>query len=429
MRGRLLAGSAVLVAAAVFALTGRWPWPRMEERPLAVALERAAPEEPPLVETRDTLRRGETIRSVLARHGLGEREAISLGGLVDLRRLPAGLVFLVRRPVGMDAPTEISLRPDHERRVVLRRVGGGWSAVAQPIEWRPEVVRAEGFIGSSLYEALDASIPDAQLTGPERQRLAWDLADVFAWQVDFTRDIQGGERFRVVLERLVSDEGEVRFGRLLAADLGMGGRTLTAFRFATGAEAGFYDIDGNSLRRAFLRTPVEFRRISSGFNRARLHPVLGIMRRHEGADYAANPGTPVLAAADGEVVRAGWAGGYGNLVELRHRNGVTTRYGHLKRFGSLVKPGARVLQGQVIGFVGSTGLSTGPHLHYEFRVNGQSRDPQSIKSEGGAPIPAPYRAQFLVERDRLQALLDGTAPATAAPAPLASAAPAPATLN
>jgi murein DD-endopeptidase MepM/ murein hydrolase activator NlpD len=229
----------------------------------------------------------------------------------------------------------------------------------------------------------------------------------------------------VLLERLVSEEGEVRFGRLLAADLGLGGRTLTAFRFSTGDRADFYDVEGNSLRRAFLRAPVEFRRVSSSFNRARLHPILGIRRRHEGADYAANAGTPVLAAADGQVARAGWSGGYGNMVELRHRNGITTRYAHLKRFGSLVRPGATVLQGQVIGFVGSTGLSTAPHLHYEFRVNGVSRDPMSMKSEGGEPVPSPYRAAYLQERDRLQAMLEARAPVTSQPGQVATAAASP----
>ena len=160
-------------------------------------------------------------------------------------------------------------------------------------------MRIEGGIDNSLYEALDAQVPDDQLDGADRQRLAWDLADVYAWQVDFTRDIQPGDRFQVVFERLVSENGEVRFGRVLASDLTMSGKSLTAFRFESDGRAAYFDADGNSLRRAFLRAPVQFRRISSTFARARHHPVLGITRRHEGTDYAASPGTPVMAAGDG----------------------------------------------------------------------------------------------------------------------------------
>src|SRR5207253_896013 len=144
-------------------------------------------------------------------------------------------------------------------------------------------------------------------------------ADVYAWEIDFTRDIHPGDRFQVVFERMISEDGEVRIGRVLASDLTISGKSLTAFRFGDGdgASAPYYDAEGHSLRRAFLRAPVEFRRISSRFSNARFHPVLGLTRRHEGTDYAAAPGTPVMAAGDGVVLRAGWAGGYGNLIELR----------------------------------------------------------------------------------------------------------------
>ena len=205
MRGRLVAGIAILGIASVFALTGRWPWRRVEERPLGVTLDAPAPEPPRFVETHDTLHRGETVGTLLARYGLGERERVTLGGYLDFRRLPAGLVFRVRRPVDESVPSEIIVRDSPERRVLLRRAGSEWTASVEPIAWHAEVVRAEGVIESSLYEALDAGIADDLLAGAERQRLAWDLADVFAWQLDFTRDIQGGERYRVALERLVSE--------------------------------------------------------------------------------------------------------------------------------------------------------------------------------------------------------------------------------
>jgi murein DD-endopeptidase MepM/ murein hydrolase activator NlpD len=277
------------------------------------------------------------------------------------------------------------------------------------IQWRAEPFRIEGDIENSLYEAIDAQVDDGQLDAAQRQRLAWDLADIYAWQVDFTRDIQNGDRFRVVFDRLISEDGEVRFGRVLASDLTMSGKSLTAFRFESGGRSTFYDEEGKSLRRAFLRAPVQFRRISSQFARARRHPVLGITRRHQGTDYAASPGTPVMAAGDGVVLRAGRAGGYGNLIELRHRNGITTRYGHLRSFARGIRSGARVSQGQTIGYVGSTGLASGPHLHYEFRVNGVARDARRVALGNGAPIAERDREAFEQERDRLQALLADSA--------------------
>ena len=269
-------------------------------------------------------------------------------------------------------------------------------------------MRIEGNIEASLYDALDDAVHDDSLPAADRVRLAWDLADVFAWQVDFSRDVQPGDRFRVVFERLVSPEGEVRLGRILASDFQTGGRTLTAFRFDSAGGSSLFDADGNSLRRAFLRAPVEFRRISSSFARARRHPILGTFRRHEGTDYAADRGTPVMAAGDGSVLRAGRAGGYGNLVELRHRSGITTRYGHLRGFARGVRASSRVSQGQVIGYVGATGLASGPHLHYEFRVNGVPRDSRRVDLGNGNPLPPAQRAAFERERDRLAALLAGT---------------------
>jgi murein DD-endopeptidase MepM/ murein hydrolase activator NlpD len=248
-------------------------------------------------------------------------------------------------------------------------------------------------------------VPDTLFDRANRVRLAWDLADVYAWSVDFNRDIQPGDRFTVLAERLVSEEGEVRLGRILASHLLVSGNPLPAFRFERGTTRGFFDEDGNSLRRAFLRAPVEFRRISSSFSRSRRHPVLGVWRRHEGTDYAASRGTPVMAAGDGTVLRAHWAGGYGNLVELRHRNGITTRYGHLQRIGRGVRVGVRVSQGDVIGYVGATGLATASHLHYEFRVNGVAVDSRRVDLGNGEPIHRALLEEFQLERARLAGLL------------------------
>ena len=406
MRGLRLAGGLVFLASAAVALGVRRPWqsaPLQVAEPIEVVADLST-------EVLDTLRSGETVSELLARQGVLDLDfgRLNRGVILDPRRLRSGLVFSFRRPASDSLPNRITVRATPEQRVVFMRASDGWNTAVDSIHWRSEPFRIEGAIENSLYEAIDAQVSDDQLDGAQRQRLAWDLADIYAWQVDFTRDVQNGDRFRVVFNRMISEDGEVRFGRVLASDLTMSGKSMTAFRFEGGARPTFYDNDGKSLRRAFLRAPVQFRRISSTFARSRRHPVLGITRRHQGTDYAASPGTPVMAAGDGVVLRAGRAGGYGNLIELRHRNGITTRYGHLRGFARGVRGGARVSQGQTIGFVGSTGLASGPHLHYEFRVNGVAKDPRRVELGNGAPIAEPERAAFERERDRLRGMLDAT---------------------
>ena len=380
-RARLLGAGAVLLGASGFALSGHWPWRRLPP-----------PAPPPVVvvpdlsvEVADTLRPGETLSELLARQGVADLDLnrVENRGALDARRLRSGLIFRFTRPAPDSQPIRISVRSSPEERVVFTRVSGGWSGAIETIAWRAEPVRIEGAIDNSLYEAIDAQVPDSQLESEDRVRLAWDLA----------------------------------------GDLTMSGKSLTAFRFDGDGHPAFYDAQGNSLRRAFLRAPVQFRRISSSFARARHHPILGITRRHEGTDYAASPGTPVMAAGDGVVLRAGWSGGYGNLIELRHRNGITTRYGHLRGFARGVRTGARVSQGQTIGYVGSTGLASGPHLHYEFRVNGVARDSRRVDLGNGSPVPAAQRAAFEQTRDSLTTRLGSPAlPLTASvpPAPTAT---------
>lgn len=411
MRGRLAVSALVVGCAAVAAFTGQWPWPRVVVRGSAPARigppAEPVPIRPALWESFDTLRRGEVPGVLLQRQGIVD---LDVRPALDPRRLPAGLVFAFHRLHRDSLPSRVLVRSAPEQIVTFERHATGWNSAVEAVVWQAEPMRIEGTIEASLYDALDASVPDDTLPSGDRVRLAWDLADVFAWQVDFSRDVQPGDRFRVVFERLVSPEGEVRLGRILASDFQTGGRTLTAFRFDSGGQSALFDAEGKSLRRAFLRAPVEFRRISSQFARARRHPVLGIFRRHEGTDYAANRGTPVMAAGDGVVMRAGRAGGYGNLVELRHRAGITTRYGHLRGFARGVRAGARVRQGQVIGYVGATGLASGPHLHYEFRVHGVPRDSRRVDLGNGDPLPARQRDAFERERDRLMALLEGPPP-------------------
>jgi murein DD-endopeptidase MepM/ murein hydrolase activator NlpD len=418
MRKVGLAGAALLFSAAAFLGTsGRWPWHRLSAPPVPFA-----PTPPPVrfTETVDTLRRGETLSDLFARHRIEGIDFQRLDPSLSLnpRRLRPGLVFRFRQADGDSSPTHIVVRTSPEQRVTFSRIAEGWNTTAHPIRWQSQDARVEGKIDNSLYEALDAGVSDEQLDGSNRQRMAWALADVYAWEIDFTRDIRPGDRFQVVFERLVSEDGEVRFGRVLASDLAISGKSYTAFRFGghDGQGALYYDAEGGSLRRAFLRAPVEFRRISSRFASARFHPVLGLTRRHEGTDYSAAPGTPVMAAGDGVVLRAGRAGGYGNLIELRHLNGITTRYGHLRGVARNIHRGTRVRQGQTIGYVGSTGLATGPHLHYEFRMGGVAKDSRKVKLGSGTPVAPQDRAAFEQERDRLFGFLyrpDDQAPSLA----------------
>jgi murein DD-endopeptidase MepM/ murein hydrolase activator NlpD len=408
MRGLgVSAATVVFGASAFFGMSGRWPWHRLSSQSVAAPV--VVPEAPiRFTVTHDTLRRGETLSDLFSRHNVTlDFQRLEQSLVLNPRRVRAGLIFSFRKLLGDSAPNQIAVRTSPEQRVVFSRVSDSWSAASQPIRWEAQEAWIEGVIQNSLYEALDAGVSDQQLDSGNRRRLAWDLADVYAWEVDFTRDIRPGDRFKVVFERMVSEEGEVRVGNVLASDLTISGKSLTAFRFGgdAGQRALYYDAEGGSLRRAFLRAPVEFRRISSNFAGRRFHPVLGLTRRHEGTDYSAAPGTPVMAAGDGIVLRVGRAGGYGNLVELRHLNGITTRYGHLRSFARNIRRGVRVEQGQTIGYVGSTGLATGPHLHYEFRMNGVPKDSRRVKLGSGSPVAPGDRSAFDQERDRLLILL------------------------
>jgi murein DD-endopeptidase MepM/ murein hydrolase activator NlpD len=302
----------------------------------------------------------------------------------------------------------VLVRPTTDSRVWVSRLGGdsGWVQRIESIPWMVTRLRAVGTIESSLYDALDQAISDSFLPLPQRRQLAWEIADVYDWEVDFNRDIRPGDRFDVLIERLESPEGERRFGRILAARVDVAREPSYAFYFeADGGVRGFYDEQGRSLRRSFLRAPLEFRRVSSRFG-GRYHPILRAWRSHQGTDYAAGYGTPVRATADGIVTKAGREGGYGNLIELRHANGIHTRYGHLSAFGKGMFVGARVKQGEWVGYVGSTGLSTGPHLHYEFIVNGRAKNPLRKDSGPVQRVPDRLRAAFESLRGQLLAELE-----------------------
>ncbi|WP_158754559.1 peptidoglycan DD-metalloendopeptidase family protein [Dyella sp. S184] len=245
---------------------------------------------------------------------------------------------------------------------------------------------AHGVIRSSLYAAGDQAGMNAAMVGK--------LADLFKYDVDFVQDLRVGDSFTVIYDDLYRDGVRYGEGNIVAAEFINQGKRYTAYRFkkADGSD-GWFSEDGRPIQKSFLRIPVDFTRISSTFSAARLHPILGLMRAHKGVDYAAPTGTPIHAAGDGVIKFRGWMNGYGNFVIIQHSSTISTAYGHMSRFAT-EKVGQHVSQGQVIGFVGMTGLATGPHLHYEFRVNGVQRNPQTVTLPPPEPLPATQLAKF-----------------------------------
>jgi murein DD-endopeptidase MepM/ murein hydrolase activator NlpD len=287
---------------------------------------------------------------------------------------------------------------DEETLKVARGPDGLRADVLQnPLEGRTRTIR--GMIDSSLFEAVTAA--------GAHDQTAVNLADLFQWDIDFVLDIQPRDSFTVTYRELYQNGVYVKDGPVLAASFVNQGRSYYAVRYIDSEGAArYFTPDGRSLHKAFLRAPVEFTRISSRFNTARYHPILNLIRAHKGIDYAAPMGTPVRAAGDGRVSYAGPKGGYGNLVELEHSRSITTVYGHLSRFANGTRVGAHVTQGQVIAYVGMTGLATGPHLHYEYRVNGVFKNPQTVPLPDASPIEARFREDFLAKSAPLLTTLE-----------------------
>ena len=339
--------------------------------------------------------------------GIFRRLKLNLADLASLRSLPGlrarldslrpgeslhfahkdGALFGLERRLSESQTLKVSREPSGLKADVLQN----------PLEMRSRTVR--GRIDRSLFEAVGAAGANDQT--------AVALADIFGWDIDFVLDVRPGDAFVVTYDEIWRDGAYVKDGAIQAAVFVNQGREFRAVRY-TDPEGGshYYTPDGRSLHRAFLRAPVDFTRVSSGFNSARLHPILQRMRAHQGIDYAAPMGTPVRAAGDGRIRFAGRKGGYGNLVEIEHSTSVVTVYGHLSRFAKETRVGAHVTQGTVIAYVGMTGLATGPHLHYEYRVNGVFKNPQTVVLPGAPPLDARWRADFLARSAPLLASLD-----------------------
>lgn len=338
----------------------------------------------------ERIQRGDTVASILARLNVADTEASAyLLQARDVRSLYQLIPGRTVRAVtsGEGRLESLSYVNTDGRRLHVTRGESGFSSTEELPQTEQWIMQSSGEIESSLFGATDAAgIPEA---------VALQLADIFSSDIDFHRDLRRGDRFSVVYEALAADDEFVGFGRVLAAEFVNQGETYQAvfFRDEKGRN-GYYTPEGRNMRKAFLRSPIEFSRITSGFTNARFHPVLKTWRAHKGIDYGAPTGTKVRVTADGHITFVGRKNGYGNVVVVRHTNGYETLYAHLSTFAGGSRPGRRVAQGDVIGFVGSTGMATGPHLHYEFHVNGVYQNPLRLAMPPGPPITAQLRPSF-----------------------------------
>ncbi len=408
-RKRILLSLATLPFLGVVAAFGIAPDTPLESLPQTTVVESV---DLPQVQPLDTgsfdfwreerISRGDTLSSLLNRLGVNEEDSRQFLQTAHdskaLGRLVPGRTVLGRVTSSGRLMLFRYLLSD-ESLITVSRTGDSFRVAEERVALESHPILRSGEIVSSLYGATDAAdVPD---------RIASEMAEVFSGDIDFHKDLRRGDHFSLIYEAYYYQGQMVKTGRLLAAEFTNEGKRYQAvyFKDPNGRE-GYFTPQGQSLKRAFLKSPMPFNRISSGFTRARLHPVLKVWRAHKGIDYAAPTGAPVRAVADAVVSFAGRQGGYGNLVLLQHKSPYSTAYGHLSRFAKGVKRGARISQGQVIGYVGATGLASGPHLHYEFRVNNVQQNPLALKLPSSYPLDNRYRSQFVAAAKPLAAQLE-----------------------
>lgn len=356
------------------------------------------------------VKQGDTLMGLLIDAGVPRAEAhdaiTALEEVFPPRELMPGQEITLNlsmepvRFVSQSAPqlVGLSLQPSVERDVkVTRGLDGGFVAEATERPLSVEVAFAGSAIQSSLFEAAQAAeLPAGVLS---------EVVKAFSYDVDFQRDLQPNDQYEVLYERYEDETGRLaRTGDVLFASLTLSGKTIAVYRYTDrDGFTDFYDAKGNSLRKALLRTPIDGARISSGFG-MRKHPILGYSRMHKGMDFAAPSGTPIYAAGNGTIAKIGRNGGYGNYIRITHANGYSTAYAHLSKFAKGLKQGSRVHQGDVIGYVGTTGRSTGPHLHYEVLVKNEQVNPKSIKLPTGQTLTGKEYERFLVRKAEIDAL-------------------------
>ncbi|MDD9919283.1 MAG: peptidoglycan DD-metalloendopeptidase family protein [Alphaproteobacteria bacterium] len=352
-----------------------------------------APLPPIYINQEITLKSGEALTQTLTRAGFSNADAHAvthpLKKKVALNRLRPGNTITVGYWLDNNQTlNSLSFNAPHDKIAEVSLKDGTYEATVKdrPLT-RVRSVSVGNIRGSLYHSAKKANLPAS---------LVPDFANLFAYELDFTRDIRAGDSFRVVFDEIRDESGEyVRSGNILAAELYARGKKRSAYRFKDNRGViEYYDENGSPKKKLLLRTPLEFTRISSHFNPSRKHPVLGYTKAHRGTDFAAPTGTPVKAAGNGVIERANWYGAYGKYVRVRHTGKYKTAYAHLHRIARGIKPGKRVRQGQVIGYVGTTGRSTGPHLHYEVHVNGKRVNAMRAKIPAGNPLPRKLRGQF-----------------------------------
>jgi murein DD-endopeptidase MepM/ murein hydrolase activator NlpD len=348
-----------------------------------------------------TIARGQSVFALLQQAGVRAAEVVQLqrdiGSVYDLHHVRAGQPYWVE--VDADGLLQRFVYDiDTQYRLEVERGGQTFYGNRVPIAQAYQERVVHGVIRSSLYEALAAQ--------GEVPKIAADLADILAWDIDFAKEVRAGDAFRILIQEALQDGTGVDYHRILAAEMVTQGRVSRVVYYAPDGDQGaYYDPDGRAVRRQFLRSPLRYTRISSPFSRRRLHPILGHYQPHYGIDYAAPMGTPVHSVADGVVVQAGHKGANGNLVEIRHHRLYTTYYLHLSRVARAARVGSRVSQGQVIGYVGSTGLATGPHLCFRLTKNGTYLDPLRHLMEA-PPLSSQALPAFQVHAEQLLAQLE-----------------------
>ncbi len=347
------------------------------------------------------IKSGDTLSSLFKKAGLNDGTMLSVihgeGEADKLQRLYAGetIRFAIDSKGELAA---IELQRSLLETLKIEKQESSYIGQTEQREPESKPAFASGTIDGSLYlAARDAGLND---------RLTMELAGIFGWDIDFVYDVRKGDQFEVVYEELYLDGEKFNTGRILSARFVNRGKENIAVLYTdSNGDSDYYTPDGKSMRKAFLRTPIDAR-ISSSFNLQRRHPVLDVVRPHEGTDYAAPPGSPIKAAGNGRVQFSGWKGGYGRTIVLKHGDNITTLYAHMSRIGKGMKTGARVKQGDIIGYVGSSGMVTGPHLHYEFRVNGSPRNSRTVKLPDAQPIPAAELARFKAHTEQQVAQFD-----------------------
>ncbi len=337
-----------------------------------------------------TVGRGDTMERLFRKNKLDLGNLMSVARLEEarqrFRKIKPGDTFEVTHDEGRLVSMYSKLDLTSALRIERQDSGFVASIVEQPVEYRKR--HAYGVITNSLFESgAEAGLSD---------KLIMNIAGIFAWDIDFVLDIRKGDSYYLQFEEVWQDGEFVMDGEIIAAEFNNNGRTVRAVRFKDDENrSDYFTPSGDSVRKAFIRNPVDFTRISSNFNPNRRHPILNTIRAHRGVDYAAPRGTPIKAAGDGKVIFRGTKSGYGKAVILQHGGNITTLYAHMSGYATKARVGARVRQGQTIGYVGATGLATANHLHYEYRVNGVHRNPRTVSLPDAEPIADKYRGRFL----------------------------------